>query len=199
MFLAGYSGIRKIFDGYRDSYASAHGAPCPIDRLAYASLIYVGSNAKLAREGAEKLLWYMTSNKVTPHHSNPPGYHPPEVSSQFLRGATGDVAVLPQAPTLDDQMARGNVFAGTPDQVYEQIRQFWEYSGGFGHLIMMGQAGFVTREECISSMKLFSQEVLPRLTELAKNYDPQRMKAIREAQPDRPHTSLGSFGLEFVR
>ena len=199
VFLAGYAGIRKIFDGYRESYAKAHGAPCPIDRLAYASLIYVGTNTKLAREGAEKLLWYMTSNKVTPHHSNPPGYHPPEVSSQFLRGATGDVAVLPQAPTLDDQMARGNVFAGTPDQVYEQIKQFWEYSGGFGHLIMMGQAGFVTREECISSMKLFSQEVLPRLKELAKNYDPQRMKAIREAQPDRPHTSLGSFGLEFVR
>ena len=29
-----------------------------------------------ARAGAEKLLWYITSNKVPPHFANPPGYVP---------------------------------------------------------------------------------------------------------------------------
>ena len=42
-------------------------------RLAYAALIYVGEFEARAKAGAEKLLWYITSNKVPPHIANPPG------------------------------------------------------------------------------------------------------------------------------
>jgi len=196
VFLAGYQNVRGIFDGYRDAWQAAHGSPSPLDRLAYASLIYVGKDGKKAREGAEKILWYMQSNKVTPHHSNPPGYHAPNVAVNFMKGAD---SVVPTAPNLDDQMARGNVFAGTPDQVYEQIRSLWEYSGGFGHLIMMGQAGFLSMEDTLSSMKLFSEEVYPRLKELTKTYDHGKMQDLRAKTPNRQFTQLGSFGLEFVR
>ena len=104
----------------------------------------------------------MTSNKVPPHWSNPPGYHPPAVAAQIMQGKRGG-AGLPLASTLDEQMARGNVFAGTPDQVFAQIKRFWEYSGGFGHLLMMGQAGFLTYEETISSMQLFTKDVAIRV------------------------------------
>ena len=197
VFLAGYPGIRKVFDGYRDAYFAAHKRPAPLDRLAYAAMIYVDENPRAARDGADKLLWYLTSNKIAPPFANPPGYHPPAVAGDLLRAAvSGEPRVM---PTLDDQMARGNVFAGTPDQVYEQIKQFWEYSGGFGHLIMMGQAGFLSREDTVRSMRLFSREVLPRLHELERSYDADRMKALRASTPDRQLNPLGDFGLEFVR
>jgi alkanesulfonate monooxygenase SsuD/methylene tetrahydromethanopterin reductase-like flavin-dependent oxidoreductase (luciferase family) len=198
VFLAGYNSIRKIFDGYRENYLAAHGTPAPLDRLAYCALIYVGDDAQKAREGAEKLLWYMRSNKVAPQFQNPPGYHPPAVSAQIIKGAGAD-AIVPVSPTLDDQMARGNVFAGTPDQVFAQIKAFWEYSGGFGHLLMMGQAGFLTREETMRSMELFSKEVYPRLKELNAGYDEGRMKELREKLPDRALMSMDGIGLEFVR
>jgi alkanesulfonate monooxygenase SsuD/methylene tetrahydromethanopterin reductase-like flavin-dependent oxidoreductase (luciferase family) len=198
VFLAGYQNIRKIYDGYRDGYQAKFATPAPLDRLAYCSLIYVGDNPKSAREGAEKLLWYMSSNKVPPHFSNPPGYHPPAVAGQIMRGLRGG-ANVPMSPQLDDQIARGNVFAGTPDQVFKQIKAFWEYSGGFGNLLMMGQAGFVTFDEAVNSMKLFSKEVYPRLKELTAGYDPEKMKAIRAAQPDRAAADPTVLDVAFVR
>jgi alkanesulfonate monooxygenase SsuD/methylene tetrahydromethanopterin reductase-like flavin-dependent oxidoreductase (luciferase family) len=198
VFLAGYPRIREIYDGYRTAYRAAHGQVAPLDRLAYAALVYVGENAQQARAGAEKVLWYMTSNKVPQHWSNPPGYHPPAIAAQIMRGTRGG-AGLPLAPRLDEQMARGNVFAGTPDQVFAQIKNFWEYAGGFGHLLMMGQAGFLTYAETLASMRLFTQEVYPRLQELTASYDSERLQALRACQPDREFADLGAFGVEFVR
>ncbi len=198
VFLAGYPRIRPIYDGFRAAYRAAHGVDTPLDRLAYCALIYVGDDDQKARDGAEKILWYMTSNKVAPQWNNPPGYHPPPIAAQIMKGARGG-AGIPLKPKLDDQMARGNVFAGTPDQVYEQIKAFWEYSGGFGHLLMMGQAGFLSFEDTIRSMTLFSNEVYPRLKELTAGYDAGTMKELRAARPDKELADIGSFGSEFAR
>ncbi len=198
VFLAGYPRIRPVFDGYRAAYLAAHGAEAPLDRLAYCALIYVDDDEDKARAGAEKVLWYMTSNKVAPQWNNPPGYHPPAIAAQIMKGKRGGAGV-PLNPKLDDQMARGNVFAGTPDQVYEQIKAFWEYSGGFGHLLMMGQAGFLSYDDTIHSMTLFSNEVYPRLKELTAGYDGGAMLELRAALPDKELADLGSFGSEFVR
>ena len=83
--------------------------------------------------------------------------------------------------------------------MFEQIKHFWEYSGGFGHLLMMGQAGFLTYDETIASMQLFNDEVYPRLKELTASYDSARMHELRACQPQKAFADLGSFGVEFVR
>ncbi|MFQ6027030.1 MAG: LLM class flavin-dependent oxidoreductase [Dehalococcoidia bacterium] len=195
VFLAGYQNIRRIYDGYRQGYLEAHGGEAPLDRLAYAALVYVGENEAEAREGANKLLWYMTSNKVAPQFSNPPGYHPLPVAANLLKGGQRRAG----RPELQDQMSRGNVFAGTPDQVFQQLKSFWEYSGGFGNLLMMGQAGFMTVEETLKSMKLFTEEVYPRLKELTASYDPGVMQELRAARPDVENIDVSMFASEFVR
>ena len=197
VFLAGYARIREIFDGYRQGYVDAHGENTPIDRLAYCALICVGETEKEGLEGAEKLLWYMTSNKVPPHFSNPPGYHPPAVAANIMRGVSG--VAFPAAPTVEDLMARGIVFAGNPDQVYEQIKNFWGYCGGFGNLMMMSQAGFMTFDETLLSMKLFSQEVYPRLKELTAGYDPEAMQELRASRPNVENVDVSALASEFVR
>ena len=60
-------------------------------------------------------------------------------------------------------MARGLLFAGSPDTVHQQIMDFYDRIGGFGHLVMIGRSGFMTHAEAEKSIKLFAQEVLPRL------------------------------------
>ncbi len=198
VFLAGYPGIRAIFDGYRDGYHNKHGAAPPLDKLAYCALVYVADDEEEARKGGEEVLWYMTSNKVPPEYSNPPGYHPPAVAAQIASGSRGG-AGIPLQTTLDQQMARGNMFCGTPDQVFEQIKAFYDYSGGFGNLLIMGQAGHLTFEQTRRSMTLFSTEVYPRLKELTAAYEADEMKEIRAALPEKEGIDLGTFGLDFAR
>ena len=67
----------------------------------------------------------------------------------------------------EQAMARGLLFAGSPDTVYQQIMDFYDKVGGFGHLVMIGRSGFMTHAEAEKGIKLFAQEVLPRLKEVA--------------------------------
>ena len=198
VFLAGYPGIRRLFDGYREGFLQAHGEEAPLDRLAYAAIVCVGDSEKEAENGTEKLLWYIRSNKVAPQFNNPPGYHPPAVAANIIRGPRPGEPDR-RDPRLETQKARGNVFSGTPDQVFQQIKNFWEYSGGFGHLLMMGQAGFMTYDETLKSMKLFTEEVYPRLKELTASYDAGVMKEIRSSRPDVESVDTGLLASEFVR
>ncbi|MBI09949.1 MAG: LLM class flavin-dependent oxidoreductase [Rhodospirillaceae bacterium] len=198
VFLAGYPGVRSIFNGYRQGYRTRHGADAPLDRLAYCALVYVADDEAEAKAGGNEVLWYMTSNKVATEYINPPGYHPPAVAAQIANG--GNLArSLPSQTTLDAQMERGNVFCGTPDQVYEQIKTFYDYSGGFGNLLIMGQAGHLTFEQTRRSMSLFASEVYPRLKELTAGYDVDEMSATQARLPDQQGIDLGTFGLEFAR
>ena len=199
IFLAGYSRVRPIFDAYRENYLKLHGEHAPLDRLAYCGLIYVGDDEKKAAEGANKMMWYMQANKVADHWKNPPGYHPPVVSANVLRGAHVSGSGAAYSTDLTEHMRRGNVFAGTPDQVYEQIKAFWEYSGGFGHMLMMGQAGHMTEQETLRSMHLYNSEVYPRLKELAKTWDPEAIMDKRDDLPDRDHAEITDLAVDFVR
>ena len=199
IFLAGYSRVRPIFDAYRENYLKLHGEHAPLDRLAYCGLIYVGDDEKTAAEGANKMMWYMQANKVADHWKNPPGYHPPVVSANVLRGAHVSGSGAAYSTDLAEHMRRGNVFAGTPDQVYEQIKAFWEYSGGFGHMLMMGQAGHMTEQETLRSMHLYNSEVYPRLKELAKTWDPEAITDKRADLPDRDHAEITDLAVDFVR
>ena len=174
---------------------AAHGTHAPLDRLAYLGLCYVGENEREAEIGAQKLMWYMDANKVPQEWSNPPGYHPPAISAQVIKGATPNG--IPAVARLNEQMQRGNVFAGTPDQVFEQIKAFWEYSGGFGNLMIMGQAGFLSDADAVKSMKLYSEEVYPRLRELTANADPAELLERARAIPDR--TSVALNDVAFAR
>ncbi|MGA7958556.1 MAG: hypothetical protein WCA26_16020, partial [Xanthobacteraceae bacterium] len=72
-------------------------------------------------------------------------------------------AINIHATSVDDLIDAGVLFCGTPDEVYDQIIAFCEHCGGMGNLLMMGQAGFLTHEQTVDNLTLFSREVLPRL------------------------------------
>jgi alkanesulfonate monooxygenase SsuD/methylene tetrahydromethanopterin reductase-like flavin-dependent oxidoreductase (luciferase family) len=167
-FLTGFDTTKRIYEGYRKGWRDAgRGHDVPIDRLAYAALIYVGDNEARARAGAEKLLWYVQANKVPPHFSNPPGYVPVAMNVQLTRGAHNVVSSYgTKQGTVDGAIEAGTMFAGTPDQVFAQVKKHWDHVGGYGHLLIMGQAGFLEHDDTVHSIKMFAREVYPRLKEL---------------------------------
>ena len=122
-FLTGFDGTKAIFDSYRRAWREAgRGDTVPQDRLAYAALVYTGETEAEAHAGAEKLLWYITSNKVPPHFASPPGYVPIEAGVKMLRGAEHPLSAFAKAASVEAAIKAGIMMAGTPDQVVKQIR-----------------------------------------------------------------------------
>jgi alkanesulfonate monooxygenase SsuD/methylene tetrahydromethanopterin reductase-like flavin-dependent oxidoreductase (luciferase family) len=103
------------------------------------------------------------ANKVPPHYANPPGYFPVEANMRFARGTTPPVVAFLRQATIDWAVEMGFVFMGTPDKVYAQLKRFYDHVGGFGHLLIMGQAGFLDHDETVHGIRTFAREVLPRL------------------------------------
>ena len=65
--------------------------------------------------------------------------------------------------TIDSAVTNGTMFYGTPDQVFEQIKRFYHHVGGFGNLLLMGQAGHLDHAETVAGIRCFAREVYPRL------------------------------------
>lgn len=169
-FLAG-AATADLFDIYRDAYAEAgHGAASP-DRLAYLGLIAVGETREKGMERARQLARYLeTSAQVSPHFRNPPGYMPAEITAKtfrqrmigIMKGKSGKTVDAHNA-SLEEMIDAHLLFAGSPDDVYEQICEFDDNVGGFGNLLMMGHAADMGHDSVVENITLFGREVLPRL------------------------------------
>jgi alkanesulfonate monooxygenase SsuD/methylene tetrahydromethanopterin reductase-like flavin-dependent oxidoreductase (luciferase family) len=162
-FLTGFDGSKAIFNTYRDR-ARETGWEAANDRFAYAALVYVGETDEEGFAGARKLMWYVESNRVAPQFINPPGYVPTAVAAKALRN--GSSLYKYDKPDLESLIAQGIVFAGNPDTVFRQIKTLYDYNGGFGHLLVMGQAGFLDNKETLGGIDMLAKEVYPRLKEL---------------------------------
>lgn len=162
-FLQPYDVVRQLFDVYRSG--CAEGSAAANARLAFMPLVFVADSAAEARAGAEKLSWFITS-KTPPQFRNPPGYVSVDVNVRALKGEfAGRTAAIRQRG-LDYLIEQGVVAAGPPDEVVAQITRFHDRVGGFGHLLCMLQAGFLSHQETVGSMALFAREVYPRIRHL---------------------------------
>lgn len=173
-FLTGFA-AKKIFDAYAKAWAGTRGGQPSTDRFAYLALCAVANNNAEAMARAHKIAGYLRSGTmVAEPFGRPPGYLSPADVARKLKiskagylplttpsGRTFEATTAP----LSDLIEAGILFAGTPDQVYEQITGFTDAIGGLGHLMLMMQGGDLSHPETVDSLKLFSTEVLPRLKE----------------------------------
>jgi hypothetical protein len=83
----------------------------------------------------------------------------------FVRDRHGN-PVEQTTASIEQLIERGTCFAGTPDDVYDQIKALSDSVGGFGNLLMFGQGGFLDHNDTVANITLFAREVLPRLREL---------------------------------
>jgi alkanesulfonate monooxygenase SsuD/methylene tetrahydromethanopterin reductase-like flavin-dependent oxidoreductase (luciferase family) len=167
---SGYK-TRPLYDAYREGYVSQGRRPPPPDRLAYLGLVAVAGSEAEARRRGELVAEYLRSGGIVwPPFRNPPGYLSVEENVGILMGRprertlTRDGRVVDmRSASIQDLIDAAILFCGTPDQVHAQITEFDAYAGGIGHLLSMGQAGFLSHADTVDSMTLFGKEVLPRL------------------------------------
>lgn len=179
LVLRGPEGTKTAYAANRRARVAAGLAPSTTERFAYAAMVAVGETEEEGMRLGGKLLWFLnTSLKSAPQFGKfLPGGPPPEVAPMIyrtrprasstpapgnLRPSVADPAAL-MGTTPEKAKAQGILFAGTPDSVYKQIMDFYNFVGGFGHLVMIGRSGFMTHEETEKSINLFAREVLPRL------------------------------------
>jgi alkanesulfonate monooxygenase SsuD/methylene tetrahydromethanopterin reductase-like flavin-dependent oxidoreductase (luciferase family) len=168
---------RESFPIYRKAYLELHKRPASLDRFAYLANVAVGPDEKTARERANKLLKFAeTSERIEQRYLNPPGSLMPADNVRFLRARSTvnhrertrpDGTPMSNPPTAEDQRANDVLFWGTPDQVFEQLRSFYESVGGFGNLLVQ-MGGTMTHADLRDSITLFATQVMPRLRELTR-------------------------------
>jgi alkanesulfonate monooxygenase SsuD/methylene tetrahydromethanopterin reductase-like flavin-dependent oxidoreductase (luciferase family) len=180
---SGYA-TRPLYDQYRAGYQAKWKRPAPADRFAYLGLVAVADNEAEARRRGELVAGYLYSSSIV-HvpFRNPPGFLTVDDNAKMLRGLTAPRsftkdgrAINMHAGSVQDLIDAGLLFCGTPDQVYRQIVDFTEYCGGMGNLLMMGHAGFLSHEDTVSNLTMFSKEVMPRLAAY-KQPEPQSVAA----------------------
>lgn len=169
---SGYA-TRPLYEAYRKSYLAKWRKPAPADRFAYLGLVAVADNEAEARRRGELVAGYLRSSAIV-HvpFRNPPGFIAIEDQARMLRGESPPRSFTKDGRpvnmhhgSVQDLIDAGILFCGTPDQVYAQIVDFCEYCGGMGNLLMMGHAGFLSHEDTVSNLTMFSKEVMPRLKE----------------------------------
>jgi alkanesulfonate monooxygenase SsuD/methylene tetrahydromethanopterin reductase-like flavin-dependent oxidoreductase (luciferase family) len=171
---------RACFPVYREEYERVHGRPAPLDRLCYLGQVVVARDEATALERARKLLRFNeASERIDPRFINPPGVMPPTENARLLKsGSTSthrnktlpDGTPMSNPPTPREQIINHVLFAGTPDQVYQQIKTFYDSVGGFGNLLVQMGAP-MTHDEVCDSLSLYGNEVMPRLQELTRSFE----------------------------
>jgi alkanesulfonate monooxygenase SsuD/methylene tetrahydromethanopterin reductase-like flavin-dependent oxidoreductase (luciferase family) len=175
-FLQPYEVVRKLFETYRAHYVDC-GQPGG-GGLGFLPLVYTADTEAEAEAGMKELLWYMTA-KTEPQFRNPPGYVSVDLNVKALQGAFSGRTDAMRAKGLEFQREQGVIMYGTPDQVAQQVKRFYENVGGFDHLLMMQQAGFLDHARTVKSMTLFAKEVFPQIKDLART-KPLRTLAAAE-------------------
>jgi alkanesulfonate monooxygenase SsuD/methylene tetrahydromethanopterin reductase-like flavin-dependent oxidoreductase (luciferase family) len=122
-------------------------------------VIYVAETDQIARDDMrqsyeETIRWEIAN---TPHHQ----------AERIPKG--GSFADI----TFDYLCDTANIFVGSPETVYRQVMDFYRESGGFGMLMFHAGRDYATREKRARSMRLFMEEVAPRLDHL----DPDQAEA----------------------
>ena len=59
----------------------------------------------------------------------------------------------------------------------KELRQFYEASGGFGTLLIVTGKKWATREKVFRSMRLFMEQVAPKLRDLVPAREPDTVAA----------------------
>jgi alkanesulfonate monooxygenase SsuD/methylene tetrahydromethanopterin reductase-like flavin-dependent oxidoreductase (luciferase family) len=174
-FMGGFGETRKLHHAYAEGWQKAgRGSEVPVDRFGYLAMCAVADTESEARRRADLIADYLRTNgQVADPFNKPPTYFPVEAMMRSIRSPNpkafrtlltpkGKPVELSTA-TLDEFIECGVVFAGTPDQVYDQITNFTDSIGGLGHLLLMQQGGHLNAEDTRDSLTLFGTKILPRL------------------------------------
>jgi alkanesulfonate monooxygenase SsuD/methylene tetrahydromethanopterin reductase-like flavin-dependent oxidoreductase (luciferase family) len=177
--MTGYK-AKALFDQYRKAWREAgKPEPVPLDRLCYAGFVGVGKTSAEGHRRGNLVMAYLRTNAIVGEaFKNPPGFIPAAPAAKMIK-QTGTMSFLSHDLFTKDgrnlgafsdadlqcTIDGGLMFTGTPDEVYAQMVDFYDTVGGFGHFLMMAQAGTMDYADTAENLTLFAREVLPRLVD----------------------------------
>jgi alkanesulfonate monooxygenase SsuD/methylene tetrahydromethanopterin reductase-like flavin-dependent oxidoreductase (luciferase family) len=180
--MSGYN-AKNLFNEYRKAWRErGRSELVPLHRLCYAAFLGIGTTEAEGHKRGNMVAQYLRTNAIVDEpFKNPPGYVNAAVGAKMVK-KTGSMGF--QSHNVFDKQGRdlggftgasvdaliqgGLLFSGTPDQVYDQIVDFYEAVDGFDHLQLMTQAGNMPFKETEANITLFAREVMPRLKDYAK-------------------------------
>ncbi len=166
---------KPMYDAYRKR-ARELGWEAGPDRFAYAAIIGVGNTREEGLRRADQIADYVrTAPVVHEPFTNPPGYNSIGANVAILKAGQRANRIVTdrngeqinhRTATVQQFMDTETVFAGTPDDVFNQLKAFNARMGGVGHLLFFGQGGDLSHQDSMDNIRLFGREVAPRLMEL---------------------------------
>ena len=181
--MTGYKAA-DLFAEYRKAWAdSGRKGQVPLDRLCYAGFVGVGHTREEGRRRGDLVMDYLRTNAIVGEGLQESArLHPRAGPAARMVKQTGKMTFLSHdlytkdgrnlgafsEADLQCSIDGGLMFTGTPDDVYAQMVDFYDTVGGFGHFLMMAQAGRMTYKDTAENLTLFAKEVLPRLKDYTR-------------------------------
>jgi alkanesulfonate monooxygenase SsuD/methylene tetrahydromethanopterin reductase-like flavin-dependent oxidoreductase (luciferase family) len=189
---------KTSFDYYHE-VAREHGHNSGSQNIGYLWKVHVDETEELAEATGRKYIQgpsnpFLEGNQgiVRPFIQNLPGLTSrtnllPTIVNRAAAQARGQGQPVPgkaQAPsdmfgTFDEQVERLSIISGTPDSVIPKIRSVLEYLRP-GSVFFWDGDGAMDHDDAMRSLRLFGQEVLPAVREIAEELE---LKSPFEVDP----------------
>ncbi len=136
---SGYLRGQKVMDGFWKR-VDAHGKERNPYQAGFLQLVCVADSESEAEEryGPHGEYFYNKMLHVYPGFADAPGYRTLATIRAGLMGQVGQFGDAPAAQSWKDLLAAGNIVAGTPSQVTEQLREVIK-GLHVGHLMVLNQ------------------------------------------------------------
>src|SRR5580704_6528346 len=155
--------VRKKADLYLRA-ANAAGQKMPLQNLTVARYVYLANSRREAMDDLRADINYELTYQI---------------KRGLIRLLTANYGLSLKAEEVNfDQLVEAGVYhLGDPDTVAQELRQFYEASGGFGTLLIVTGKKWATREKVFRSMRLFMEQVAPKLRDLVPAREPDTVAA----------------------
>ncbi|HZU76186.1 MAG TPA: LLM class flavin-dependent oxidoreductase, partial [Dehalococcoidia bacterium] len=161
-----YSGFKRgkaVMDGYWATVEKMGVEPNPYS-AGFLQLVAVGETESEVQDkfGPHGEYFYNKMLHVFPGFADAPGYRTIDTIKAGLLGQTTRFGERPPRLTFKDLCDAGNIVAGTPKQVAEQLEHVAKYLR-VGHLMLLSQFGSIPHDLAMENIKLTATKVLPKL------------------------------------
>ena len=161
-----YSGFKRgklVMDGFWKKAAEMNVEPNPY-HAGFLQLVAVAETESEATEkyGPHGEYFYNKMLHIYPGFADAPGYRTLDTIKMGLLGQTTKFSDRPARLCWKDLLDQGNIIAGTPSQVAEQLEHVIK-DLHVGHLMLLNQFGSIPHDLAMENIRLMGEKVLPKL------------------------------------
>ena len=168
---SGYKRGKKVMDGFW-KVANAAGIDNPY-HAGFLQLVCVADSEQELHDkyAAHTEYFFNKMLHIYPGFADPPGYRTIDtIKAGLMAQTTSFGRAGEKEATFDELRESGNVVAGTPQQVTEQLEQISK-DLHIGHLMLLNQFGSIPHELAKENIRRTALEVVPNLRHLWSEYE----------------------------